>query len=124
MTFLAVEIGVVITVAGFALSVATFFIGRQSSAKNQAAEATELKKDVEYILKSIERIEKFVDNNDIASFKIEIDREKKDIENIIEWQKKHEKEQKESLERVYDKLEKMENNISQKIDYISKNRSD
>ena len=121
---MAVEIGVVITVAGFALSVATFFIGRQSSAKNQAAEATELKKDVEYILKSIERIEKFVDNNDIASFKIEIDREKKDIENIIEWQKKHEKEQKESLERVYDKLEKMENNISQKIDYISKNRSD
>ncbi len=51
------EVSAIITVALFILSVATFFIGRQSASKAEGKEAGSLAKDIEYIKDSVERIE-------------------------------------------------------------------
>lgn len=51
------EVSAIITVGAFLLSVATFFIGRQSASKAEGKEAGSLAKDIEYIKDSVERIE-------------------------------------------------------------------
>ena len=57
------ELGVVIAVIGCALSVATFFVGRISAEKKEGREAGELAKDIEYIKKSVDRIDRRFDSD-------------------------------------------------------------
>lgn len=54
---MTIELGVLIAVIGIVLSAATFFIGRQSATKNAGMQEGRLQTDVEYIKKSVERIE-------------------------------------------------------------------
>lgn len=56
-----VNISVIITVAGLALSAATFLIGRMSAAKDSGQADGELKTDVKYIRDSINKQEKKLD---------------------------------------------------------------
>lgn len=56
-----IDLTVVIAVSGLALSVATFVIGRLTSAKNSGAADGELKTDVKYIRDSVNKQEKKLD---------------------------------------------------------------
>lgn len=51
------DLSIAIAVIGVVLSVATFWIGRQSAAKTEGKEAGGMAKDIEYIKDSVERIE-------------------------------------------------------------------
>lgn len=56
-----ININILIAVLGFALSVGTFFVGRQTAAKNSGKEDGEMKADVKYIRSSVEKQEKKLD---------------------------------------------------------------
>ena len=58
MTDLGAVVAVVVAVIGVVLSVATFWIGRQTVAKSEGKEAGGLAKDIEYIKSSIDKLEK------------------------------------------------------------------
>jgi hypothetical protein len=53
----------VITVAAFAMSAATFWIGRQTSSKKEGESAGAQAKDIEYIKQSVNRIESSLTNS-------------------------------------------------------------
>jgi len=53
-----IELSTMIAVAGIVLSVATFLIGRLSAAKSEGKEAGTVATDLQYIKKSVERIER------------------------------------------------------------------
>lgn len=70
------ETSVIIALAGLALSAATFFIGRITTAKNSGEADGELKTDIKYIKASVEKQEGKLDGV-IASFddvKLEIEK--------------------------------------------------
>jgi len=52
-----IEISALIGVAGLLISVATFFIGRTTAARNGGAEDGEMKSDIKYIKTSIDKQE-------------------------------------------------------------------
>lgn len=58
-----VDINILIAVLGSCLSVATFFVGRQSAAKSDGREAGAWATDLKYIKESIERIENSLNDN-------------------------------------------------------------
>jgi hypothetical protein len=58
-----VDIGVCVAVGSLLLAGASFYIGRQSSAKKEGKEAGTLQTDVVYIKESITRIETSLTNN-------------------------------------------------------------
>lgn len=60
---MTIELGVLIAIIGIVISVATFFIGRITSAKNDASTITELKKDIEYLLRDVKYIRDNIENN-------------------------------------------------------------
>lgn len=55
------ETSVIIALAGLALSAATFFIGRTTTAKNNGEADGELKADIKYIKSSVEKQETKLD---------------------------------------------------------------
>jgi peptidoglycan hydrolase CwlO-like protein len=69
------ELTVAIAVAGLAVSVGTFFIGRVTSAKTTGKEDGELKSDIKYIRASVEKqeakIEKVAGNYDAIRLEIQ-----------------------------------------------------
>jgi len=66
------EVSAIITVGAFLLSVATFFIGRQSASKAEGKEAGSLATDLKYIKESVERIETRL-NDDVKRLEGRID---------------------------------------------------
>ena len=56
-----VDISLLITVAGVALSAATFFIGRGTSAKNTGQQTGQMFADLGYIKKGVDGLEKKFD---------------------------------------------------------------
>lgn len=71
-----IEISALVGAVGLAISVATFFIGRTTAAKNSGAEDGEMKSDIKYIKKSIDKQEAKLDGV-VASFddvKVEIEK--------------------------------------------------
>lgn len=52
-----VDISLLIAVIGCAVTVISFFVGRQSASKNEGREAGSLSTDLRYIKESVERIE-------------------------------------------------------------------
>jgi len=58
---MTIEITVLITVCGFALSVATFFVGRMTAAKTDGQEDGEMKANVRYIRESVDKHDKKLD---------------------------------------------------------------
>lgn len=71
-----VEVSALIAVAGLAVSVATFFLGRTSAAKSAGQSDGELKADIKYIKSSVEKQEKKLDNvvESYDDVKLEIER--------------------------------------------------
>ena len=71
-----VEVSALIAVAGLAVSVATFFLGRTSAAKSAGQSDGELKADVKYIKSSVEKQEKKLDSvvESYDDVKLEIER--------------------------------------------------
>lgn len=53
---MTIEIGLIISLVGCAIGVITFFIGRQTAAKNSGQEWGELKADIKYIKEDIAEI--------------------------------------------------------------------
>lgn len=71
-----IEISALVGAVGLAISVATFFIGRTTAAKNSGAEDGEMKSDIKYIKTSIDKQEAKLDGV-IESFddvKLEIEK--------------------------------------------------
>lgn len=58
------EVETVIAICGLAVSVATFFIGRMTSAKNSGAADGELKADIKHIKDSLEKQDAKFDKQD------------------------------------------------------------
>lgn len=71
-----VNINILIAVLGFALSVGTFFVGRQTAAKNSGKEDGELKADIKYIRTSVEKQEKKLDKvaGDYDDIRVELEK--------------------------------------------------
>ena len=72
------EASAIITVGAFLLSVATFYVGRQSASKAEGKEAGGLAKDIEYIRDSVERIETRL-NDDVKRLEGRIDEVSKQV---------------------------------------------
>ena len=70
------NINILIAVLGFALSVGTFFVGRQTAAKNSGKEDGELKADIKYIRTSVEKQEKKLDKvaGDYDDIRVELEK--------------------------------------------------
>lgn len=51
------ELNIIITVIGFGLSIATFYVGRQTASKSAGREAGAMETDLRYIKESVGRIE-------------------------------------------------------------------
>lgn len=70
-----IETSVLIAVFGFAISAATFFIGRTTAAKSSGAADGEMKADIKHIKDSVEKQEKkldvVVENYDDVKLEIE-----------------------------------------------------
>jgi DNA helicase IV len=66
------DIGTITTIAALALSVATFYIGRQSSSKSEGKEFGSLTKELQYIKEGVDRIEGRL-NDDIRRLENRID---------------------------------------------------
>ena len=71
-----ININILIAVLGFALSVGTFFVGRQTAAKNSGKEDGELKADIKYIRTSVEKQEKKLDKvaGDYDDIRVELEK--------------------------------------------------
>lgn len=71
-----ININILIAVLGSALSVGTFFVGRQTAAKNSGKEDGELKADIKYIRTSVEKQEKKLDKvaGDYDDIRVELER--------------------------------------------------
>lgn len=71
-----ININIIIAVLGFALSVGTFFVGRQTAAKNSGKEDGELKADIKYIRTSVEKQEKKLDKvaGDYDDIRVELEK--------------------------------------------------
>lgn len=71
-----INISILIAVLGFALSVGTFFVGRQTAAKNSGKEDGELKADIKYIRTSVEKQEKKLDKvaGDYDDIRVELEK--------------------------------------------------
>lgn len=71
-----IEISALIGVVGLAISVATFFIGRTTAAKNVGTADGELKADIKYIKKSVDKQELKLDDisANYDNVKLEIER--------------------------------------------------
>lgn len=72
------EVSAIITVGAFLLSVATFFIGRQSASKAEGKEAGTLTTDLKYIKESVDRIENRL-NDDVKRLEGRIDEVSKQV---------------------------------------------
>jgi peptidoglycan hydrolase CwlO-like protein len=57
-----IEISVLIAIIGLGISVATFFIGRTTAARNSGAQDAEMKADIKYIKISVEKQETKLDD--------------------------------------------------------------
>ena len=72
---MSVELGILISIVGVALSVGTFFVGRVTAAKTSGKEDGELKSDIKYIRASVEKqeakIEKVAGNYDDIRIEIQ-----------------------------------------------------
>lgn len=79
-----IDVSVLIALVGCALSVGTFFIGRQSSAKNDGLADGELKTDIKYIKTTSEKTEKKLDGvvENYNSIKIELEQLKSRIHEL------------------------------------------
>lgn len=71
-----IETSVLIAVIGCALSVATFFIGRTTAAKNSGLADGELKADIKYIKGSVDKQEKKLDGvvENYEDIKVELEK--------------------------------------------------
>lgn len=71
-----ININILIAVLGFAMSVGTFFVGRQTAAKNSGKEDGELKADIKYIRTSVEKQEKKLDKvaGDYDDIRVELEK--------------------------------------------------
>jgi len=71
-----IETTVLIGVCGFAVSAATFFIGRMTAAKSSGAADGEMKADIKHIKASVEKQEKKLDGvvENYDDVKLEIER--------------------------------------------------
>ena len=58
---MTVDIAVLISIIGILLSVATFFVGRMTAAKNRGQEDGEIKTNVQYIKDSVDKHDKKLD---------------------------------------------------------------
>lgn len=61
---MAIELGVLIAVITAGITIAGFFLNRQIAAKNEGATLTEMRKDIEYIVKEIKSIRETLDKRD------------------------------------------------------------
>jgi len=85
-----IETTVLIGVCGFAVSAATFFIGRMTAAKSSGAADGEMKADIKHIKASVEKQEKKLDGvvENYDDVKLEIERLKgrlKALEQKVEF---------------------------------------
>ncbi len=78
---MTVEVAAAISCLTAALAIATFFIGRQTAAKNDGKEAGALSKDVEYIKNSVNRIETRL-SDDVKRLEGRIDEQGKQIATV------------------------------------------
>ena len=71
-----IEVSALIAVAGLGVSVATFFIGRMTAARDSGTADGEMKADVKYIKSSVEKQEKKLDSvvESYDDVKLEIER--------------------------------------------------
>ena len=58
------EISILISLAGAAISILTFFIGRMSAAKQNGREAGALSVEIGYIKKGVDEIQKKIDRSE------------------------------------------------------------
>ena len=58
------EISILISLAGVAVSILTFFIGRMSAAKQNGREAGALSVEIGYIKKGVDEIQKKIDRSE------------------------------------------------------------
>ncbi len=79
-----IEISALIGAVGLAISVATFFIGRTTAAKNSGAEDGEMKSDIKYIKTSIDKQESKLDEivTNYEDVKVELEKLKGRIINL------------------------------------------
>lgn len=79
-----IEISALVGAVGLAISVATFFIGRTTAAKNSGAEDGEMKSDIKYIKTSIEKQEVKLDGivSNYEDVKVELEKLKGRIINL------------------------------------------
>ena len=79
-----IEISVLIGVAGLAISVATFFIGRTTAARVNGSEDGEMKSDIKYIKTSIDKQESKLDEivTNYEDVKLELEKLKGRIINL------------------------------------------
>lgn len=79
-----IEISALVGAIGLAISVATFFIGRTTAAKNSGAEDGEMKSDIKYIKTSIEKQEVKLDGivSNYEDVKVELEKLKGRIINL------------------------------------------
>ena len=87
------DTNLLIAIVGCVVAVATFFIGRQTSAKNTGQEWGELKSDLKHIKDDVKEIKETVSTS-VEGLRKE----------IADERKAH----KESLDKVYARIEKLE----------------
>lgn len=84
-----IEASVLIAILGLVISIATFFIGRTTAARNNGIQDGEIKSDIKYIKSSVEKQEKKLDSvvENYDDVKLEIERLKgrlKSLEQKVE----------------------------------------
>lgn len=87
------DTNLLIALIGLALSITTFFVGRQTSAKNTGQEWGELKSDLKHIKDDVKEIKDTVSTS-VECLRKEIAKERDD--------------RRSSLEKVYKRIEKLE----------------
>lgn len=93
---MTIELGIMLTLIGGAISVATFFIGRQSAAKSEGKQAGTLESDVSYIKKTVDELKLDLKEANIPYMK-----------SAIETLKKENEEMKESIRRIHDRIDEI-----------------
>ena len=87
------DVNTIITIAGVGVAIATFFIGRMSAGRNDGREWGELKSDLKHIKDDVKEIKDTMSTS-VSELRKEIADERKA--------------RKESLEKVYIRIEKLE----------------
>lgn len=61
---MTIELGILISVLGFALSIGTFFVGRQTAAKNSGKESGVMLTEIGYIKSGIDDMKRKMEQSD------------------------------------------------------------